>query len=246
MPKKTPPQPDLEAFNWFILVQYGSVMAHDLQVLQLQAAMCLDALSYPLCTEDGADKGEAQKDDAHLGQRSVRLGDRHQEPSWKAEVSNSRWKWDLCHCQRPSQPNNLIMTCQPDPGRRPFNSYYVVQNMFSGVKGTPTRRKILYGFRNIDQTQFATGCTVQSGVCESGVTLEVPWWKCYKMSQQHPLSVVRNLKHRSLAITCWIFWCWDPCDLTGALAKALVPTSSLRSTRQAILLGPSERWLGRE
>lgn len=46
--------------------------------------------------------------------------------------------------------------------------------MFSGVKGTPTRRKILYGFRNIDQTQFATGCTVQSGVCESGVTLEVP------------------------------------------------------------------------
>ena len=244
MPKKTPPQPDLEAFNWFILVQYGSVMAHDLQVLQLHAAMCLDALSYPLCTEDGADQGEAQKDDAHLGQRSVRLGDRHQEPSWKAEGSNSRWKWDLN--ARLSQtiwswPVNLILT-----GGHSIHIIYVVQNMFSGVKGTPTRRKILYGFRNIDQTQFATGCTVQSGVCESGVTLEVPWWKCYKMSQQHPLSVVRNLKHRSLAITCWTFWCWDPCDLTGALAKALVPTSSLRSTRQAILLGPWERWLGRE
>ena len=66
--------------------QSGSVMAHDLQVLQLHAAMCLDALSHPLCTEDGADKGEAQKDDAHLGEvfdQEIATKSHHQKLSFQ-------------------------------------------------------------------------------------------------------------------------------------------------------------------
>lgn len=41
-------------------------MVHDLHVLQLHKAARSDALTHPLCAEDGADEGEAQKDDANL------------------------------------------------------------------------------------------------------------------------------------------------------------------------------------
>lgn len=48
-------------------------MAHDLQILQLHQAVSSDALTHPLCAEDGADECEAQKDDANLSSAATAM-----------------------------------------------------------------------------------------------------------------------------------------------------------------------------